>query len=43
MIAEKLFENVRDKAKDFGMLPKNGGQEVKDSKENTIIRKNLQP
>lgn len=42
MTAEKLFEEVRDKAEAFGMSPKNKGQQIENPIGNAIIRTNLQ-
>ena len=41
MTAEKLFEVVYAKAKDFGLVAKNEGRTIVEPKGNAIIRNNL--
>lgn len=41
MTADNLFDLVIQKAKSFGMIPKNDGRQIIDSKGNAIIRNNL--
>lgn len=41
MTSAELFNNVVNKAKEFGFLPKNDGRIIIDSKGNSILRNNL--
>ena len=41
MTAAELFTKVIEKAKEFGMVPKNDGRTIIEPKGNAIIRNNL--
>ena len=43
MTAEELFNNVLNKAKEYGLIAKNDGRLIIDTKGNSIIRNNLLP